>query len=435
VPLAVKQSTGRSRIGRRLAQALGAGALSLAMTTVMAGAAAAARSGPAAHPAAWQMARSTATLAGSFQRAGSRVDARRAVVTYQALQRNLYLPTYLLYPCDETCFSGNRLGTLWPFSNAFAATGYLAGIRGAGRRFTSDIGARNQGLAAYYDPHETDPAGQPQLPAYASIAEPPLGPGGPTFYDDNAWVALDELYAYGLTGRTGDLRTAEGIFRFVVSGWDTSPAASCPGGVFWEDIAGSPRNTISNAPNAEAGLLIYLDTRQPYYLRWARKMYDWVRGCLRSPNGMYYDHLNPDGTINAALWSYNQGTMIGAGALLYQATGDRSYLRQAEQTASASVSYYGAGGNLYHQPEVFDAIFFRNLLYLAGITHDPEYRQMTASYAETAWRQDRQATGLFSDPDPSGGEDVVNQTAPMVEIYALLAGSPPMIVAAHGTGR
>ncbi|HLI39990.1 MAG TPA: glycoside hydrolase family 76 protein [Streptosporangiaceae bacterium] len=402
------------------------------MTTPMAGPAAAASPGQLAHLAALETAQNPASPATPSRQAGPRVDARRAVVTYQALQRNLYLPGYSLYPCDNTCFSGNRLGTLWPFSNAFAATGYLVGIRGVGRRFTGDIDARNRGLAAYYDPHETGPTGQQQLPAYASIAEPPLGPGGPTFYDDNAWVALDELYAYGLTRRTGDLRTAEGIFRFVVSGWDTSPATSCPGGVFWEDVAGSPRNTISNAPNAEAGLLIYLDTGQSYYLRWARKMYDWVRGCLRNPDGMYYDHINPDGTINTALWSYNQGTMIGAGALLYQATGNRGYLRQAEQTASASVSYYGGDGNLYHQPEVFDAIFFRNLWYLAGITHNPAYRQMTASYAETAWRQDRQATGLFSDPDPSGGEDLVNQTAPMVEIYALLAGSPPMIVSARG---
>ena len=70
--------------------------------------------------------------------------------------------------------------------------------------------------------------------------------------------------------------------------------------------------------------------------------------------------------------------MIGAGALLYQVTGDRTYLQQAEQTAAASVSYYGSDGNLYHQPDVFNAIFFRNLFALAKFDHDPSYARMAA---------------------------------------------------------
>jgi predicted alpha-1,6-mannanase (GH76 family) len=242
-------------------------------------------------------------------------------------------------------------------------------------------------------------------------------------------VALDELYAYGLTGHAKDLRTAEDLFRFVVSGWDTATSGACPGGVFWEDVAGSPRNTISNAPNAEAGLLIYRMTGKAFYLRWATKMYDWVRSCMLNPQGMYIDHINPDGTLNTALWSYNQGTMIGAGALLYQSTGDQAYLDQAEQTASASLTYYGTEGNLYRQPDVFDAIFFRNVFYLANITHDTSYRDLAASYAQTAWSQDRQPNGLINDPDPQGGEAPVNQTAPMAEIYALLAGAAPLMPA------
>jgi hypothetical protein len=50
---------------------------------------------------------------------------------------------------------------------------------------------------------------------------------------------------------------------------------------------------------------------------------------------------------------------------------------------------------------------------------------MAAAYADTAWSEDRQVTGLFTGPDPNGGESLVNQTAPMAELYALLAGSPP----------
>jgi Glycosyl hydrolase family 76 len=356
------------------------------------------------------------------------VDAQRAAATYQALQDNLYLPNYRLYKKSDPT---QNFGYLWDFVNPWAATGYMAAIPGIGGRYHSDMQARDQGVQYYYDTQETNPAGQPQPPAYASGVRPPLDSDQPTYYDDNAWVGLDFMQEYNLTGQHPDLSKAEGIFRFVVSGWDTRTTVACPGGVFWEDVAGSTRNTVSNGPNAEAGLEIYQATHDPYYLTWATRMYDWVRGCLLASNGLYYDHLDDSGSVNTALWSYNQGTMIGAGTLLYQITGDRTYLQQAEQTAAASVSYYGTGGNLYHQPDVFNAIFFRNLFQLAKINHDPSYAQMAASYADTAWLQNRQPNGLFA--DPPGGESAENQTAPMAEIYALLAQSPPVYAATGST--
>jgi hypothetical protein len=392
-----------------------AAALGLALTGAIAGTANASPARPA-QPAA---------------QAERLIDAQRALLTYQALQQNLYLPQYHLYQCDS-CSSTNFYGTLWPFSNAFVATNYVAALNGADHKVVAGIPARQQGLTAYYYSDETGLEGQAQPPAYASEVEPPLGQGAATYYDDNAWVALDEMYAYGVTGDAKDLHIAENIFRFVTTGWDTATSGPCPGGVFWEDVAGSARNTVSNGPNAEVGLLLYQVTGQASYLHWATRMYDWARSCLENSDGMYNDHINPDGTINTALWSYNQGTMIGAGVLLYRITGDRAYLRQAEQTASASVSYYGTGNRLYSQPDVFNAIMFRNLFYLAQITGTQVYRQMAASYAQTAWTQDRQPDGLISDPDPTGGEAPVNQTAPMAEIYALLAGAPPLMPTVPG---
>ena len=354
------------------------------------------------------------------------VDAQRAVATYQAMQENLYLPQYRLYkPSDST----QQFGYLWDFVNPWAATNYMAAIPGIGGRYRSDLQARNQGVLDYYDTHETSPSGQPQPPAFASGVLRPVNSDQPTYYDDNAWVGLNYLQEYGLTHQPSDLAHAEGIFRFVVSGWDTRTTVACPGGVFWEDVANSSRNTVSNAPNAEVGLEIYRVTHDSYYLTWAQRMYQWVRGCLLNANGMYYDNLNDSGSVSTALWSYNQGTMIGAGTLLYQATGDRTYLQQAEQTAAASVSYYGSGRTLYTQPDVFNAIFFRNLFALATIDHDPSYARLAASYADTAWLQDRQPNGLFNDPDGSGGESAENQTAPMAEIYALLAQRPPVFAA------
>jgi hypothetical protein len=358
------------------------------------------------------------------------VDAQRAAATYQAMQDNLYLPQYQLYRKSDPT---QNFGYLWDFVNPFAATDYMAAIPGIGARYRSDMQARDRGVMRYYDTQEVSPTGQAQPPAYASGVRPPLDSDQPTYYDDNAWVGLDFLQEYQLNHQRSDLTRAEGIFHFVVNGWDTRTNVACPGGVFWEDVAGSTRNTVSNGPNAEVGLELYQATHDHYYLTWATRMYEWVRGCLLNSDGMYGDHLDDAGDVDGTLWSYNQGTMIGAGVLLYEITHDRTYLQQAEQTAAASVSYYGSDGNLYHQPDVFNAIFFRNLFALARINHDPGYARMAASYADTAWLQDRQSTGLFSDPDSTGGESLENQTAPMVEIYALLAQSPPVFAATGST--
>jgi predicted alpha-1,6-mannanase (GH76 family) len=87
------------------------------------------------------------------------------------------------------------------------------------------------------------------------------GPGGNTYYDDNAWAALDLIAAYRLTGSSIDLFVAQVLFNFVLTGWDTSQTDGCPGGVFWEDVSGSQRNTTANAANAEVGLELYQLTK------------------------------------------------------------------------------------------------------------------------------------------------------------------------------
>jgi hypothetical protein len=340
----------------------------------------------------------------------------QAVESYNALQRNFYVAAKALYLGTPTN-SCSTYSCLWPFTNATAGTAFLASTPGESRYLTG-LTARVRGLGHYADDAEVSPTGAPQPPAYQSAVAPPLGPGGATYYDDNAWVGLDLVHAYEVTSNAAYLTMAQDEFNFVVTGWDSNSADGCPGGIYWEDVTGSQRNATANGANAELGAELDLLTHDATDLIWAEYMYAWTVSCLGTSSGLYNDHVEPNGTVNTTIWSYNQGVMVGAGVLLHQATGTASYLTQAEQTASAAVTHFGSGSLLDNQGTAFNAIYFRDLFLLDQVAPDSAYAAEATSFGSTMWSQ-RQSTGLFN---PQYG---VNGTAPMVELYALLAGSPP----------
>jgi hypothetical protein len=347
-------------------------------------------------------------------------DEQEAVASYQALQANLYRPSVQLYQGLPSS-SCDPYSCLWPFTNAMAGTEYLYASPG-GSSYAPDVAARLNGLLAYVNLDETSPSGIAQPQAFQSAVAPPEGPGGSTYYDDNAWSALDLIDAYQLTGNPTDLSLAQDTFNFVLTGWDTSQTDGCLGGVFWEDVSGSQRNTTANAGNAEVGLELYQLTKDSSDLSWAEQMYQWVNTCLESPTGLYYDHVNPGGSVSTTLWSYNQGTMVGAGVLLYQITRNPSYLTAAERTAGAAVSYFGTATTLQDQGPAFNAIYIRDLFVLGQIQPNSSYVAEAQAYATYMWTQRDASTGLFLQTGQTNG---VNGTAPMVEIYSLLAGSTP----------
>ncbi|MHB8221099.1 MAG: glycoside hydrolase family 76 protein, partial [Acidimicrobiales bacterium] len=361
------------------------------------------------------------------------VDAADAIATFHAMQ------SYLFYPAQDLYQGGDNLfGALWTFTNAVAATEDVVGLSGSSTTaagtaaiIAPTIADDMTGLLHYQDIHEVAPTGAAQPPAFQSAVPSPLGIGGYTYYDDNAWVALDLLHAYRQTGNASYLSQAEGVFTFLESGWSSTSSGPCPGGIYWIDSStGRSRNTVSNGPSAEAAVELYQLTGNATYLTWAKKIYQWVRGCLVNASGMYYDHVEPDGTVTRTLWSYNQGTMMGAGVLLYQATGSVTYLDQALQTARASVSYYGNGTStsqpLYSQDTPFNSIYFRNLLLLNALEPNPAFVGEAQNYVDTAQKDYRDATtGIFNFSGVFPSLGLVNSTAPIVTIEALLAGSDP----------
>ena len=334
-------------------------------------------------------------------------DAARADASYTSMQRAFAVAGSGLY-------KGSPYSYLWGFSEALAATIAMTRVPGLEHLYHRQLDVRLQGLQAYWDP--SAPAG------YDGAVAPPSGPGGPKYYDDNAWVGLQLLRLNGGHPQAWMVFRARQLFTLISNAWDTDASHPCPGGIpFSTAPTNTDRNTVTTAPTAELAAQLYRVTRDASYLDWAKRLYEWVRGCLLEPTGLYADHVGFDGTVDQTAWSYNQGTMLGAATMLYQETRDRNYLAQARSTAQAALAYFNAQ-RLRSEPRFFVAVYLRNLLLLDSAAHDTAYRAAAAAYASWAWASVRQReTGLFV--FDSSSFQLLDQ-ASMVEIYALLA-SPP----------
>jgi Glycosyl hydrolase family 76 len=342
----------------------------------------------------------------------------RALLAFEAMQRYYYVRGSGLY-------AGEPFSYLWPFSQALAATMSMSFVPRLPISISPEVHARLIGLRTYLDRNNS---GAPEgtytstLAAFDGTVAPPVGPGGAKYYDDNDWIGIELVRHYERTHNAGALGYAEGIMAFEMAGYSTDPELACPGGIpFSNDSENTDRNTITTAPAAELGAQLYKITGDPQYLQFAETAYDWVRLCLLQPNNLYADHIRPHGVIGSAFWSYNQGVMIGAGTLLYQATGNSAYLFQARQTAQAALAYF-TPRRLSEENPFFPSVYFRNLLYLDSVTHDPPGPKIAQAYVDHAWQHRRLSNNLFVAGSPASAQ-LLYQAA-IVQIYALLCSSP-----------
>lgn len=342
----------------------------------------------------------------------------RAELAFQAMQKVYYIQGSGLY-------AGEPFSFLWPFSQALAATVSMASIPHTGISFAHELQAEMVGLTSYLDSNNS---GAPEgvytstLAAFDGTAAPPVGPGGAKYYDDNDWVGIELARVYRLTHNPSALGNAEAIMAFEMAGWQTNPANGCPGGLpFSNSVQNTDRNTITTAPAAELGVQLYKITGNVQYLQFAEMAYQWVRSCLLQPSNLYADHVNRQGVVEPMLWSYNQGVMIGAGTLLYQATGNSGYLYEARQTAQAARAYF-TPERLGGENPFFPSVYFRNLMYLDSVTHDPPGPKIAQAYVNYAWEHLRLSNNLFVSGSPASAQ-LLYQAA-IVQVYALLSSSP-----------
>jgi hypothetical protein len=355
--------------------------------------------------------------------------ADRAVRAYRAMLRR-FRKRGGMYRYDQgpALF---RSAQLWPFARALVATLDVSGIeRGATGDLDIDglLGEHLETLERYWDP--AGPA-----PAYCSDVRG-ASRRGDRYYDDNAWVGLALVELERLRPGSGWLKRARELFDFALAGWDTRG-----GGVFWVEqgrgtgVRNHDRNTVSNAPNAELGLHVTElgasgAGAEPHGVgpldmyRWVLETLDASRGGDAPGTGLFWDKIRGDGSIDRATWSYNQGSMVGAGVLLARSRPDErdTYLGTAEAIARKALRKFAA--SYEQQPAAFNAIFFRNLLVLHDATADEALRaeiiQAMATFAEAAWNEARDRRDLFH---LRGAPTLLDQSA-MVQVLALLAWDP-----------
>jgi uncharacterized protein YyaL (SSP411 family) len=268
--------------------------------------------------------------------------------------------------------TADAIAAAWPASQALAATLAVAEAAPSVRGDAARAVAR---LAPYWSPQQA---------AFESRELPPLGNGGSTFVDDNEWLALDLVRAYRVLARRAPLDRARTVYhRLVADAWDDDRTHPCPGGVFWSvDPAIRDRNTVSTANAALLALELWRETGDADYVSDARRFLDWLDRCELRADGLYGDHIAIDGTRNDREWSYNQGAVVAARALLYEATGDTTSLRRAQRLADRSLARFGAG--FAGEPAEFVAIFLDDLRTLDRVDGGNRFRPAAEAYLARA---------------------------------------------------
>lgn len=133
------------------------------------------------------------------------------------------------------------------------------------------------------------------------------------FNDDIMWMVIACVRAHLLTGETDYLKTAKNNFDLC---YERAHSDDLGGGLWWKTDNRS-KNACVNCPGAIAAFLLAEATKDETYKTKSKEMFVWVREKLFNPvTGAVADNLRRDGRVHHRVYSYNQGTFVGAADLL-----------------------------------------------------------------------------------------------------------------------
>lgn len=279
-------------------------------------------------------------------------------------------------PADPTPgseFSGTS--ALWGYGAYLTMYAQAAKINPNLKHFKDNVYDAIDGLKVFRMPRQ-------QL-HYSAI----VGAGGEPYYDDNAWVVLGLYDIAKVYDDQEALSHSRELLDYVLSG------ESEDGGIYWKETVSS-RNTCSSGPAVVAAVLHYLENpaEETQLLEAAIRIYNWTKRVLKDPQDhVYWDNAtyNPDTnteSIEKAKFTYNSGTMIWAGALLYEATKDESYLEDANSTALGSLGYFYTTGRdnkkFFPRSPWFNLYLLRGFISLAQTYEDRSRDYLVNSFRD-----------------------------------------------------
>lgn len=196
-----------------------------------------------------------------------------------------------------------------------------------------------------------------------------------TFYDDMAWLAIASLRGYEYTGDTEYMNAVNALWTDMKTGQQ----AAYGGAIQWNKSAPYSLNACTNGPAIILACRLYRAKGTSADLTIAQNIYNWMKTALVNPTtGEVWDNFNSDTKVTNKSWifSYNQGTWIGANLELYKVTGTQSYLDEAVKTANTAIKN-NTGGILYPMAGggdggLFNGIFIRYLALLAREGNIPQ---------------------------------------------------------------
>jgi uncharacterized protein YyaL (SSP411 family) len=290
-------------------------------------------------------------------------------------------------------FQGAQVGEkpvsfLWPFSGMFSAANVLMHFPDLKKKYSPYLDTLAIGVWAYRDTTRS-PVGYQAYPANLEKSD--------RYYDDNALVCIDYAEAYMNTKDQKYITKAKEVFTFILSGWDNQLG----GGVYWLEGHKDQKPACSNGMATLAALKLYECTKDPLYLNWGKRFYDWMHDQLRNPNGIYFNDVKMDGKPNKVYYTYNTGSMLESSVLLYKFTNESKYLKEAELVAENSYNFFsikGKGSNRDFNIDLpwFVTVLFRGYEALYRVNKNPRYINAVALNLDNAWEKSADQYGFLT---------------------------------------
>ncbi|MDR1023165.1 MAG: glycosyl hydrolase family 76 [Prevotellaceae bacterium] len=224
------------------------------------------------------------------------------------------------------------------------------------------------------------------------------------FFDDMEWIALALLRTYKATGDEKYKDATLELWGYIREGWNDS----ADGGIAWERVDHIwSKNACSNGPASILAARLYQETGEETYKEWALKIYEWEKNTLfNGSTGAVYDNINGlSGEKNTSwIFTYNQGTFIGAAVELHKITGKKAYLDDAALAAKYTMTVLVTDAILKDEGSgdggLFKGIFvryFTELIRQEQLSSDvrKSYVQFLQHNAETLWTEGANSTPVL----------------------------------------